>query len=224
MGADVARVSLATYAFVLLGGRSTLITRRLHLLPRSPRPSGLTFAVGSWGSSALSRTLDAVPDGASCPVDGFEYWWVIVASPEILVFMYFMITDPKTIPRGARPRVVFGASVGLASALLVAPMQTEFGAKVAVLSGLVLVCMVRPVLTVAAERGMPVPARLSPVVLGAVVPAPVVALVVAGLPAREPAVGAGIEAPGAGGATGGRGPGRCRACGDRVRRRPDGRG
>jgi hypothetical protein len=180
---------LAVYAILLAGALT--VTRRLGLLPMS-----LAFwAVFAASLAVVSATGHCISARWSVtPVCGADFWWVVVTSPEVVIFMLFMITDPMTTPRGARPRVVFGASVGLASALLVAPMQTEFGAKVAVLSGLVLVCMVRPVLTVAAERGVPVPARLSPVVLGAVVPVAVVALVVAGLPAREPAVGAGIEA------------------------------
>ena len=32
------------------------------------------------------------------PIEGAEFWWLLVSSPEILVFLFFMITDPKTIP------------------------------------------------------------------------------------------------------------------------------
>ena len=32
------------------------------------------------------------------PITGAYFWWVLVTSPEILVFLFFMITDPKTIP------------------------------------------------------------------------------------------------------------------------------
>ena len=35
------------------------------------------------------------------PITGFHFWWVLVTSPEVLVFLFFMITDPKTAPRGA---------------------------------------------------------------------------------------------------------------------------
>ena len=34
------------------------------------------------------------------PITGGYFWWVLVTSPEILVFLFFMITDPKTIPKG----------------------------------------------------------------------------------------------------------------------------
>ena len=32
------------------------------------------------------------------PIEGAEFWWLLVSSPEILVFLFFMITDPRTIP------------------------------------------------------------------------------------------------------------------------------
>ena len=33
------------------------------------------------------------------PITGTELWRILVFSPEILVFLFFMITDPKTAPR-----------------------------------------------------------------------------------------------------------------------------
>ena len=38
------------------------------------------------------------------PISGAHFWWVLVTSPEILVFLFFMITDPKTTPPGAARR------------------------------------------------------------------------------------------------------------------------
>ena len=34
------------------------------------------------------------------PITGSHFWWVLVTSPEVLVFLFFMITDPKTAPTG----------------------------------------------------------------------------------------------------------------------------
>ena len=34
------------------------------------------------------------------PITGFEFWRVLVFSPEVLIFLFFMITDPKTTPSG----------------------------------------------------------------------------------------------------------------------------
>ena len=39
------------------------------------------------------------------PVDGLHLWTVLAFSPEILVFLFFMLTDPKTVPAGRRARV-----------------------------------------------------------------------------------------------------------------------
>ena len=49
---------------------------------------------------------------AFAPVCGFDYWRVIVISPEVLIFMFFMITDPKTVPAGRVGRIVFGVLGG----------------------------------------------------------------------------------------------------------------
>jgi hypothetical protein len=71
---------------------------------------------------------------------------VIVTSPEVLVFLFFMITDPKTIPAGHVGRIVFGLLTAVASTLLMAPQTNEFGTKVGLLAGLVIVSAARPVL------------------------------------------------------------------------------
>ena len=60
------------------------------------------------------------------PITGFEFWRVLVFSPEILVFLFFMITDPKTIPEGRTARRVYAVGVGLLAVLLIAPQTTEF--------------------------------------------------------------------------------------------------
>ena len=38
------------------------------------------------------------------PIDGFHFWTILAFSPEILVFLFFMLTDPKTVPAGKRRR------------------------------------------------------------------------------------------------------------------------
>jgi Na+-translocating ferredoxin:NAD+ oxidoreductase RnfD subunit len=82
------------------------------------------------------------------PVTGHYFWWVLVTSPEVLVFLFFMITDPKTTPRSTTGRVVYAVAIGLLGVLLIAPAQTEFWAKVALLGALAIVCAARPVLSV----------------------------------------------------------------------------
>ena len=80
------------------------------------------------------------------PVCNQYFWWVLVTSPEVLVFVFFMITDPKTVPRGRNARVAYGAAIALAFVALAAPQRTEFATKVALLAALALVCAARPLL------------------------------------------------------------------------------
>ena len=87
------------------------------------------------------------------PVCGADYWRVIAFSPEVLIFLFFMITDPKTVPAGRVGRVVFGLLVAVASTLLMATQTDEFGTKVGLLAGLVVLCAARPLL----DRVLPEP-------------------------------------------------------------------
>ena len=81
---------------------------------------------------------------AFAPVCGFDFWRVVVTSPEVLIFLFFMITDPKTVPTGRVGRIAFGALVAVASTLLMAPQTDEWGSKVGLLAGLVVVSIARP--------------------------------------------------------------------------------
>ena len=80
------------------------------------------------------------------PITGWEFWRALVFSPEILVFLFFMITDPRTIPRTGAGRRVYAIGIGLLAVMLIAPLTTEFATKVAVLGALFIVCALRPVL------------------------------------------------------------------------------
>jgi Na+-translocating ferredoxin:NAD+ oxidoreductase RnfD subunit len=111
----------------------------------------LTFAAGIALLAASGHEMSA--RWHLGPVSGSTYWWVLVTSPEILIFLLFMITDPKTAPRGQVARVVYGVGVAFAAVVLAATQTTEFGTKVAVLGGLAVVCLFRPWL----ERRLPTP-------------------------------------------------------------------
>jgi Na+-translocating ferredoxin:NAD+ oxidoreductase RnfD subunit len=140
---------IAAYAVIIGGG--LLITRRLRLLALAAT-FWLTLASGVGLLAASGHCMTA--RWAFAPVCGADFWRVIVTSPEILIFLFFMITDPKTVPTGRVGRVVFGVLVGLASTLLMAPQTNEFGTKVGLLAGLVVICAARPIL----ERLLPAPA------------------------------------------------------------------
>jgi Na+-translocating ferredoxin:NAD+ oxidoreductase RnfD subunit len=171
-------------AIIVSGGLAIL--SRLHLLQ---------IAVGFWVAFAAGIAVLAATDHAMTarwhlgPITGTHFWWVLVSSPEILVFLFFMITDPKTIPASPRARLAYAVSIGLLAALLIAPARTEFWSKVAVLGSLAIVCAARPLL----ERVRPAlhlgVRKLAPAGVAALA-AYAALLVVAGLPARSGAAAA----------------------------------
>ncbi len=128
-------------AYAVIVGGGVLITRRLHLLALAATYWGL-LAIGIGVLAASGHCMTA--RWAFAPVCGFDFWRVIVTSPEVLIFLFFMITDPKTAPAGRLARIVFGVLVAITTTLLMAPQTNEFGAKVGLLAGLVVICSLRP--------------------------------------------------------------------------------
>jgi hypothetical protein len=136
------------YLIIIIGG--TLITRRLRLLPMAIT-YWVTLAIGIGALSASGHCMTA--DWAFGPVCGVDFWRTIVTSPEVLIFLFFMLTDPRTVPSGAVARIAFAASVAVTSTLFIAPTTTEWWAKVGLLGSLVAMCALRPVF----ERFLPAP-------------------------------------------------------------------
>jgi Na+-translocating ferredoxin:NAD+ oxidoreductase RnfD subunit len=132
---------LIAYAVILVGG--LLITTRLRLLAAAAT-FWITLAAGVGVLAASGHCMTA--RWAFAPVCGYDFWRVIVTSPEVLIFVFFMLTDPKTVPAGRVGRIVFGFLVAVVSTLLMAPQTDEFGTKVALLGGLVVMCAVRPLM------------------------------------------------------------------------------
>jgi hypothetical protein len=178
---------IAAYAVILGGGIA--ITSRLRLLPMA-----VTFWV------MLAAALGVLAATGHCmtaawalqPVCGFDFWRVVATSPELLIFVFFMITDPKTIPARPTGRFVWAFSLAMVCALLMAPQTTEFGAKVGLLAGLVVLCPVRGLFDRWATSRNPVTAMGSPlpvfvrgVAIGASLVLAGVAVVGAGTPARS---------------------------------------
>jgi hypothetical protein len=139
---------LAAYAVIGVGGLG--ISGRLGLIGM-----GVAFwATLAAGTAVLAAQGHCITTRWSfTPVCGTHFWWIIVTSPEVMVFLFFMITDPRTVPAGRVARVVFGVVVGLVCTVLLAPWDTEFGAKVGLLAGLVVVCALRPLF----DRYLPAP-------------------------------------------------------------------
>jgi Na+-transporting NADH:ubiquinone oxidoreductase subunit NqrB len=130
-------------ALVVIVGGGLVILGRLRLL---------SLAIAFWVSFAAGIAVLAASGHAMTaswhagPITGAYFWWVLVTSPEILVFLFFMITDPKTIPAGPRMRIVYAVAVGLLACILIAPTRSEFWSKVAVLGSLTIVCAAWPLL------------------------------------------------------------------------------
>ncbi len=126
---------------IVVGG--LVILSRLQLL---------RVAVAFW--VAFAATIGILAITGHCitarwhvgPICDRAFWVLLVTSPEILVFLFFMITDPKTIPTGRASRMLYAAAVAVVATLLIAPQRTEFGTKVALLGALALVCAARPLL------------------------------------------------------------------------------
>ncbi|NBN96455.1 MAG: hypothetical protein EBT46_02095 [Actinobacteria bacterium] len=127
------------YLVILVGG--SLITNRLGLLT-TVISFWLVLTAGTAINAASGQCFTA--RWAFAPVCGTNMWLTLITSPEIFIFTYFMITDPRTVPQGRVGRIVFGALVGVVCVMLMAPQETEFGAKVALLAGLTLMTAVRP--------------------------------------------------------------------------------
>ena len=192
---------LAAYAVILVGG--VLITSRLRLLVLAGT-YWLTLAIGLGILAASGHCMTAA--WALQPVCGSHFWSVVVASPEVLIFLFFMITDPKTIPQDRVARMAFAVCLALICTLLMAPQTTEFGAKVGLLAGLVVMTpfryvfdrvfgaeRVRRVATVSESR--PRGAFAPGLVVGALLVVVPLAIVIAGGPARETAQAATVAAP-----------------------------
>lgn len=127
----------ATVIILMIGGIA--VTSQVRMLAM-PVAFWITFAIflgvlaGSGHCFTARWSTEPVCDGS--------FWWVVVTSPELLVFLFFMITDPKAIPRGHVARVGLAIVVAMLAVLFMAPQQTEFGAKVALLASLTVFCAV----------------------------------------------------------------------------------
>src|SRR5436189_72324 len=102
-------VSLLTCALLEVGitlrRQRVLVSGGLLILSRLKL---LWIAVGFWLAFAAGIAVLAATGHAMTarwhlgPITGPYFWWSLLTSPEVLVFLFFMLTDPKTTPRGQR--------------------------------------------------------------------------------------------------------------------------
>ena len=133
-------------AIIVIG--ALVVLTRLHLLAVAVL-FWLTFAAGMGVLALSGHSMSAAWHLG--PVSDGHFWRVLILSPEVFVFLAFMITDPKTVPDGRIARRVYAVAIGLIASLLIAPQTTEFGAKVALLGALGIVCAARPILILLAS-------------------------------------------------------------------------
>jgi len=128
---------IVTYAILIGGG--LLIAWELKLL-------GLELGYMAAFAAFLAAALLPVPDHCmiaswhATPICGQQLWQILATSPEVLIFAFFMVPDPRTVPDGQVGRFVFGVLVALLSVALLGPTTLEFWTKTAILASLVFVC------------------------------------------------------------------------------------
>lgn len=142
-------IGLALGFGVILGG-SIAVThhvRQLHTALAFWAPFAALMGVLAASGHAITTNWHVGP------LAGWAYWVTLVLSPEVMVFAFFMITDPKASPVTDRGKVVFGFMIALLSAAFVATQTGEFGTKVGILAGLVVLCPAIPFIN--ARTGAP---------------------------------------------------------------------
>jgi hypothetical protein len=131
---------IVTYAILIVGG--LLIAWELKLL-------GLVLGFMTAFALLTALALAPVPDHCMVaswhvtPMCGRDLWQILVTSPEILIFAFFMVPDPRTVPDSPFARVVFGILVAALAVLLLGPTSLEFWTKTAILASLVIACAMR---------------------------------------------------------------------------------
>src|SRR5438034_545489 len=128
---------IVTYAILIGGG--LYIGWELKLL-------GLELGYMAAFALFVALSLAPVPDHCmiaswyATPICGDQLGQILVTSPEVLIFAFFMVPDPRTVPEGQAARVVFGILTAFLSVALIGPTVLEFWTKTAILASLVFTC------------------------------------------------------------------------------------
>ncbi len=136
-----------TLAVIVFG--AVWILRPLGMMPMVASflvPFGLLVAVFAAAGNSFWAIWHPVP------VSGVFYWLNLVVSPEVLIFVFFMMSDPQTAPKSQLARIIFGVATAMLAAALVSFQPTEFGVKLGILSSLTVTCALVPLLERASRR------------------------------------------------------------------------
>jgi Na+-translocating ferredoxin:NAD+ oxidoreductase RnfD subunit len=137
----------AAYAVILVGG--VWVLKKVRMLPMAVAFLA-TFGVLVAAFALAGRDFIAIWHQG--PIRGLSYWVNIVVSPEVLVFVFFMISDPQTAPKAPRARIAYGMGTAVLAAALLYFQHTEFGVKLSILSSLTLLCALVPFIEKAIAR------------------------------------------------------------------------
>ncbi|HEX3621099.1 MAG TPA: RnfABCDGE type electron transport complex subunit D [Acidimicrobiales bacterium] len=137
------------FAYAVIAFGAFWILRSVRMIPMAVSFLA-TFAVLMGIFALVGRSFFAIWHVG--PIQGLSYWATIALSPEVLVFVFFMISDPQTAPKVPSARVIYGAAVAVVAAALLFFQHTEFGIKVSILSSLTVVCAVVPFLEAAVRH------------------------------------------------------------------------
>jgi Na+-translocating ferredoxin:NAD+ oxidoreductase RnfD subunit len=148
---------IAAYAIILVGG--TYVVWRAKMMTLSAT-FFVAFSVLQGILAGSGHCMTA--NWAFAPVCGADYYRVIVTSPEVFIYAFFMVTDPPTVPSGRVGRIVFAMFAALSATLLMAPQTDEFGTKVALLGGLTVLLLAHPLI----DRLVPEPKSAADTVAG----------------------------------------------------------
>ena len=137
---------IIAYAIILVGGTYVIWRAKVWTLSVT---FFISFAILQSLVAASGHCMTA--NWAFAPVCGADYYRIVVFSPELFIYAFFMVTDPPTVPRGRVARVVFAMCAAVSTTLLMAPQTNEFGTKVALLGGLTILLLAHPIF----DRALP---------------------------------------------------------------------
>jgi len=131
---------IVTYAILVGGG--LYIGWELKLLGLE---LGYMAAFALFALVALAPVPDhcMIASWYSTPICGNQLAQILITSPEVLIFAFFMVPDPRTVPDGQAARFGFGVLTAFLSVMLIGPTVLEFWTKTAILASLVFTCAAR---------------------------------------------------------------------------------
>ncbi|MDQ6836982.1 MAG: hypothetical protein M3137_01215 [Actinomycetota bacterium] len=155
-------------AYVVIAAGVIWVLRPIHMVAMATA-FVVTFAAAVGLFALAGASFIAIwHDG---PISGLAYWELIALSPEVLVFVFFMMSDPQTAPSTGPARMFYGSATAVAAAGLLAFQPTEFGIKLAILASLTVVCAVVPIIERLAGR-LPRPATATGAAIARPAPLP----------------------------------------------------